>query len=201
MSTHAAKSTPQRVVLIGDTCVGKTSLLNRFMDNHYSDHELTTVGGQYRLYSDVYDNIEKEIEIWDTAGQEKFRALGPLYYRHAKGAIAVFDITSAQSLKNLEAWIRMFTEVAGSNCAIAVVANKADLAIDVVQQSKDGQLFAEDQGYLFRVTSAATGEGVRDLFTNFFERVVKVVSEGKLEGIPRATQVDSQPESKATCPC
>jgi Ras-related protein Rab-5C len=184
---------PVRVVLIGDASVGKTSIVKRFLDGQYDPTEFATIGAGY---FNNYQTIRGEsvpVEIWDTAGQEKYRSLAPLYYRGAAGAIAVFDVTNPQTCDNLTWWIAEFKKAAGNEAVIAISGNKADLLAAADEPANSGdkvgsptaadeamakaESLALNSNYIFEQTSAQTGQGIRGLFDRFLsEAVVRVMA-------------------------
>lgn len=153
-----------RVVLVGDSSVGKTSLLNKLVAHKFNENEQSTVGANYHLYSYFVDGKNVEIQVWDTAGQEKYRSLGPIYFRHAAGAIVVFDLTVKETFDHLGEWINSFTDVAGSETIICIAANKSDLNVACEVPIETAEKWAKANGYYFKPTSALTGEGVEELF-------------------------------------
>jgi small GTP-binding protein len=162
-----------RVVLIGDSSVGKTSIVNRLIDERFNANEQTTVGANWQLYSTVIDGMRVEFQIWDTAGQEKFRSLGPLYYRNALGAVAVFDVTSRPSFENIGGWITAFTAVAGAETVVVIAANKCDAEGPARRVgAKEAIDWATECGAQVFETSAMTGQNVKQLFEALAEEVV-----------------------------
>ena len=153
-----------RVVVIGDASVGKTSILNQLVEHKFNQYEPSTVGANYQLFVKEADGIKIEVQIWDTAGQEKFRSLGPIYFRNAVGALAVFSLNNRNSFHNLDDWINTFTEVAGTEATIAIAANKSDLINEYEISIKEAQDWANERGYIFEATSAKTSDGVEALF-------------------------------------
>lgn len=153
-----------RVVLVGDSSVGKTSILNRLILDKFNNSEQSTVGANYHIYSQEVDGKTIEIQLWDTAGQEKYRSLGPIYFRNSAGALVVFDLTAKETFDNLNSWIDSFTDVAGSDTVICIAANKCDLTENCeVPLTVVGQ-WCKTKGYHFQPTSALTGEGIPELF-------------------------------------
>jgi small GTP-binding protein len=162
-----------RVVLIGDSAVGKTSLVNRLIEERFNIHEQSTVGANWQLYNATVTGTRVEFQIWDTAGQEKFRSLGPLYYRNALGAVAVFDVTSRVSFESLGSWIAAFTAVAGANTVVVLSANKCDVDDDLRRVApKEAIEWARSAGCPLFETSALTGQNVRQLFAALAEGIV-----------------------------
>jgi small GTP-binding protein len=184
-----------RAVLIGDSSVGKTCLLNRFVSGSFIPHEQGTVGADSHLYSTRVKENEAVFQIWDTAGQEKFRSLSPLFFRDSLGAIAVCDITNESTSDHLDEWIEFFTDVAGTSTVIAVAVNKADLATDIDIQVKKARDYAESRDFLFHVTSALDGTGVDSLFNDFFQAIVEK-SDTK---IPMEAQIEMRQPQPCRC--
>jgi small GTP-binding protein len=161
-----------RVVAIGDSSVGKTSLVSRLMEERFDPSEPPTVGAHWQLYVQDFSCDRVELQIWDTAGQEKFRSLGPLYYRNASGAVAVFDVTRRSSFEHVGSWISAFTEVAGCQVTIVVAANKADMEQERQVTQKESHDWARQRGYMIYETSAKTGENVVQLFRALAEAML-----------------------------
>ena len=163
-----------RVVVIGEASVGKTSILNQLIDHCFYEHEQSTVGANYQLFVQEVDGVKIEIQIWDTAGQEKFRSLGPIYFRNSLGAVVVYDVTNRHSFDNLETWITSFQDVAGTNTVVTVVGNKCDMPESEIQiPESEAQKWAETKGYESFRTSAKTGVGVKETFYSLARQLLK----------------------------
>jgi small GTP-binding protein len=161
-----------RIVAIGDSAVGKTCLISRLMEERFNPREQTTIGANWQLFIHDIGSDRIELQIWDTAGQEMFRSLGPLYYRSAVGAVAVYDVTNRSSLNNLDSWIAAFTATAGTDVTIAIAANKCDLQDARQVTVKEGKDWATARGYFVYETSAKTGQNVPALFRALAEMVL-----------------------------
>lgn len=161
-----------RVVAIGDASVGKTSILNRLMEQKFDPYEQSTVGANWQLYVREVGGYRVEIQIWDTAGQEKFRSLGPLYYRSSVGAIVVYDVTNRASFRSVEEWIENFTNVAGTEVVVMLVGNKCDLTEQREVTAKEALDWARPRGYAVYETSAKTGENIESVFEALAEALV-----------------------------
>ena len=153
-----------RVVTIGDSAVGKTSIINKLVNGTFDSHEQSTIGAMFVLHVEEVEKTRVEMQIWDTAGQEKFRSLGPIYYRNAAAGIVVFDLTSQASFENLNQWVEAFTSITGSNVVIAIVGNKSDLTESRQVSSEIAQQWADSHEFLYFETSALTGAGLNELF-------------------------------------
>lgn len=188
-------STHLRVVLIGDSSVGKTSILSQLVEHKFNEGEQSTVGANYQLYSCNTGTTTVDMQIWDTAGQEKFRSLGPIYFRQAAGAIVVYDQTSKESFDNISEWINSFTDVAGSDTVICIAANKCDLAEKETPFSV-AQQWAKAHKYTIVPTSALSGEGVHELFEEMAKQLSKTKWMKKQTQIVRRDLDESEREPK-----
>jgi small GTP-binding protein len=184
-----------RVVVIGNAHVGKTSILNKLVSDSFDDNENPTVGANFQVRVEEVKGLKIEIQIWDTAGQEKYRSLSPVYFRNSSAAIVVYDVSDRQSFIDLSQWITSFKGIAEPNSLIFVVGNKTDLSLQCVSVEEAKQ-WAEESGYLLFMTSAKTSEGIRELFKSVAENLV---------GIPQPTyrgKVDyTEPERPPSCFC
>lgn len=163
-SAFMNQSDPPHVVTIGEESVGKTSITSRLIDDEFDPYEQGTVGANYQQYSEIVDGQKIVIQIWDTAGQEKFKSLGPIYFRNAAAAVCVFSLTSKSSFDNMRSWIDQFQEVAGNSAIIYIAANKTDLKDDFEVTMEEAEEWANSQGMRIFATSAKTGDGVKEMF-------------------------------------
>ena len=185
-----------RVVIIGDSAVGKTSLLNRIVGDVFNPYELSTVGANYQLITRKIEGKKIEIQVWDTAGQEKFRSLSPIYFRNAIGAIAVYDQTSKQSYENLDMWLKMFTDIAGNDSVIAIAANKSDLMDAIQVDPEEAKKWCVENGFIFGQTSAQSGEGVQELFNSLSVVLLEALLQKR-----RLAEASLIPAEKPGCQC
>ena len=153
-----------RVIIVGDTGVGKTSLLVRFHENNFSLAQKTTIGVDYKAKE---INIEGEIvklQIWDTAGQERFRSMTAAFYNRAQGVIVAFDVTNPESFLSLGTWINDVKRDAPPGCFIVLCANKTELPVSSWKVSREEfTRFSEDNGLIIFETSASTGQNVNEV--------------------------------------
>ena len=161
-----------RVVLIGNAFVGKTALIQKKINSEVSQRYEETVGAAFHSYKEVIDGKETVIQVWDTAGQEKYRSLGPVYFRNATAAILVYDVTDRSTFEALDEWIETFRSAAGMSPQIIIVGNKCDLETRIVVDKIEGQNYAEHHGMKFFYTSAITGYNVDFLF----QKVAQIVA-------------------------
>ena len=167
-----------KVLIIGDSGVGKSCLLNKYVDDIYIDHHLTTIGVDFKIKTiDVNGKIVK-LQIWDTAGQERFRVITTSYYRGASAVLAVFDLTSRESFENLEVWLEQvykLTETAVIRPTIIIVGTKSD-KVDKNKYAvnpEDIHNFCEERGFKYFETSAVTGKNLNELFLTLSQDTIE----------------------------
>ncbi|OHT13927.1 GTP-binding protein ypt5 [Tritrichomonas foetus] len=156
------KTADYKVILVGDTSVGKTSIIMRFQHDVFNPNHLETVGASFITKQVDVLGSPANLNIWDTAGQEKYRSLVPMYTRNASTAVIVFDLTNPQSLTILQSWHQQVKEEAPENCKIVFVGNKLDLQATVDRDSIGK--YAADQGVDVFYVSALSGQGINELF-------------------------------------
>ncbi|KAM7508547.1 hypothetical protein LguiA_019000 [Lonicera macranthoides] len=170
-----------KVVVIGDSAVGKTQILSRFARNEFAFDSKSTIGVEFQTRSIFINSKLIKAQIWDTAGQERYRAVTSAYYRGALGAMLVYDITKRQSFDNVARWVEELRAHADNTIIITLIGNKADLVDLRMVPSEDAVEFAENQGLLFFETSALTGDNVETAFLKLLEEIYGVVSKKSLD--------------------
>lgn len=156
-----------KIVLLGESGVGKTSILAQLMDQEYNDEQTSTTGATFSTKTMNFEKYDKALcfEIWDTAGQEKYRALTKMFYKDAAAAILVYDITRAESFEELKNyWAEQVKDNAPKKIVLAVAANKSDLIDSEKVDEKSGRAFAKELGAIFKSTSAKNQNGIEELF-------------------------------------
>lgn len=156
-----------KLVLLGESAVGKSSLVLRFVKDQFDDYRESTIGAAFLTQTVSLDaQTTVKFEIWDTAGQERYKSLAPMYYRNANCAVVVYDITQPSSLDKAKAWIRELQRQADPNIIIALAGNKADLASTRrAIPTEEAEKYAQEEGLLFLETSAKDASNVSELFT------------------------------------
>ncbi|KAK6141107.1 hypothetical protein DH2020_025162 [Rehmannia glutinosa] len=173
-----------KVVLIGDSGVGKSNLLSRFTRNEFSLESKSTIGVEFATRSIRVEEKVVKAQIWDTAGQERirYRAITSAYYRGAVGALLVYDVTRHVTFENVERWLKELRDHTDSNIVIMLVGNKADLRHLRAVSTEDATAFAEREKTFFMETSALESMNVENAFTEVLTQIHRVVSRKALEG-------------------
>ena len=155
-----------KLVLLGDTGVGKTSIVQRFVYNNYREENPPTIGASFMSKVMEIPGTEQTIkfQIWDTAGQEKYKSLASMYYKDASAAILVYDITSKQSFDAIKFWVKELKENVQDELVIAIAANKADLIEHENVELSVAQKYSSEIDAIFKQTSAKDNIGIDDVF-------------------------------------
>mmetsp|Transcript_27124 Transcript_27124/g.26173 ORF Transcript_27124/g.26173 Transcript_27124/m.26173 type:complete len:178 (+) Transcript_27124:15-548(+) len=161
-----------KLVLIGDTCVGKSCLLVRFADDCFSENYITTIGVDFRFRTLQINKSTIKLQIWDTAGQERYRTITNAYYKGADGIIIVFDLTSKESFLNISSWIKEVEKHSGEDVQITVLANKMDAEEEYEVSDADIKKFEEEFKLKVIKTSAKTGTNVDDSFLDMTKKLI-----------------------------
>lgn len=154
-----------RLLMVGDSSCGKTSLVLRFDQNVFSTKFVTTIGVDYRDKMVKIENAPMRLQLWDTAGQERFRSLTSNFFGRADGFVLCYDLSNRPSFDHVIGWMRDIKNRAPPDCDIVLCGNKADLDADRVVQYDEGKQLAEQYGVQFFETSALTGLNVEGMFT------------------------------------
>lgn len=155
-----------KLLLIGDSSVGKSSLLLRFAEDSFSHTFISTIGVDFKTRTIDIDGEQVKLSIWDTAGQERFRTITAAYYRGANGIVLVYDITSESSFNSIRGWIRNIEEHASENVCKILVGNKADMEDRRVVTKEQGQQLASEFKIQFFETSAKADINVEEAFVS-----------------------------------
>jgi len=163
-----------KLVLIGDSGVGKSCLLLRFADDNFTDSYISTIGVDFRFRTVTIDSKIVKLQIWDTAGQERFRTITSAYYRGADGIIMVYDVTSSESFDHVEEWLSEVDRYANENTCKLLVGNKADLSEKREVSEETAQRFADKLNISFLETSAKTATNVEAAFLTMAKELIKM---------------------------
>ncbi|KAH8419771.1 hypothetical protein KR009_002290 [Drosophila setifemur] len=154
-----------KAVLLGEGCVGKTSLVLRYMEDRFNSQHLSTLQASFVTRKvALEDGRRAQLNIWDTAGQERFHALGPIYYRGSDGALLVYDITDQDSFQKVKSWVRELRQMRGTEISLIIVGNKTDLEEQRAVRHEEAIQYARTVGAQYVETSAKDNEGVTELF-------------------------------------
>lgn len=170
-----------KVVLIGDSGVGKSNLLTRFTRNEFNLRTLTTIGVEFATRNLHICSKTIKAQIWDTAGQERYRAIVNAYYRGAVGALLVFDITKHNTYDDVERWLKELREFGESNMEIMLVGNKTDLRHLRAVPTEEAKDFAERHSLSFIETSALDSTNVEEAFTTLLTEIYHKTAQKELE--------------------
>ncbi|KAI9180673.1 hypothetical protein LWI28_007078 [Acer negundo] len=153
-----------KLLLIGDSGVGKSCLLLRFADDSYVDSYISTIGVDFKIRTVEQDGKTVKLQIWDTAGQERFRTITSSYYRGAHGIIIVYDVTDQESFNNVKQWLNEIDRYASDTVNKILVGNKCDLTDNRVVSYETAKAFADEIGIPFMETSAKDSTNVEQAF-------------------------------------
>merc|ERR1719240_169224 len=153
-----------KLLLIGDSGVGKSCLLLRFADDTYTESYISTIGVDFKIRTIDLDGKTVKLQIWDTAGQERFRTITSSYYRGAHGIIIVYDVTDKESFNNVKHWINEIDKYAADGVNKLLVGNKCDLASKKVVAYDEAKELADSLGVRFMETSAKNAHNVEQAF-------------------------------------
>merc|ERR1719484_375032 len=159
-----AKICQFKLVLLGESAVGKSSLVLRFVKGQFHEFQESTIGAAFLTQTVCLDDTTVKFEIWDTAGQERYHSLAPMYYRGAQAAIVVYDITNADTFERAKSWVKELQRQASPNIVIALAGNKSDLNSKRKVEPEEAESYANDNGIFFMETSAKTAANVNELF-------------------------------------
>jgi len=168
-----------KFIVIGDTAVGKSCLLHRFIDNKFKKESTHTIGVEFGSKIVEVGGRNVKLQIWDTAGQERFRSVTRSYYRGAAGAILVYDTTNRESYNHVSSWLSDARSLANKDIAIIVVGNKTDLPnreVTFLEASR----YAQENDLMFLETSALNGDGVEEVFLKCARTILSKINTGLL---------------------
>jgi len=168
-----------KILLIGDSGVGKSCLLLRFADDTFTDTFISTIGVDFKIRTVECRNKIIRLQVWDTAGQERFRTITSSYYRGAHGIMVVYDITNPVTFSNTKQWLQEVDRYACENVNKMIVGNKSDLSVRRTVETSTGKEFADSYGYPFFETSAKGNTNVEQTFLSIADLILNRI-EGNL---------------------
>ncbi|ORZ14021.1 ras family-domain-containing protein [Absidia repens] len=205
------KATNVKLVLLGESAVGKSSLVLRFVNREYSENREPTIGAAFLTQKCHLNDRTIKFEIWDTAGQERFHSLAPMYYRCAQAAVVVYDITKSATLDKAKSWVKELQRQANQDIVIALVGNKVDIAeedeAERQVQMDDAKAYADESDLLFFETSAKSAQNVDDVFAAIAEKIPLeyIMSNrnggGRQAGSSRVELTQPASQNSGSCAC
>jgi small GTP-binding protein len=191
-----------KIVLVGSSGVGKSSIVKRLVDNEFCDDASPTTGAGFHTYSCTTATDIIRLQIWDTAGQERFRAISRSYFRNAVGALLVYDITSVTSFDELTDWLTELQGFAMPNAHIILIGNKADLEEKRQVGGDFVAAFAERNHLEVLETSARSGKGVKEAFARLAVEVSNQLAKEQIVGVATGVALPEEGKTargKKTC--
>lgn len=171
-----------KMVLLGDSGVGKSCLVLRFVRGQFDPSSKVTVGAAFMSHPVALpDSSTVKFEIWDTAGQERYASLAPLYYRGASAAAVVYDITTKDSFEKAKYWVKELQKNASDNIVIILVGNKSDMESERDVSTEDAKEYAESNSMSFIETSAKTAQNVNEIFESIASQLPKLTSDSNAQ--------------------
>lgn len=189
-----------KIVLVGETNVGKTCIVRRVTSNVFDNTANPTLGAGYSSKHVTISGTDVHLQIWDTAGTERYRGMAPMYYREAKAALVCFSIVNAESFEKVDYWASSLKSNLGTAAKIFLVGNKADLAAERVVSETEAEVLATEIGAESYVeVSAKTGEGVFTLFETITKTVLAEYLTTELPVVNLEPEVGKGKKSKKKC--
>ena len=187
-----------KLLLLGDSTVGKTCFLIKYTDQSFQDIHMATIGLDYRIKTmKLKNNKEVKIQIWDTAGQDRFRSITKNYYKGSHGIILIYDITNPITFENITHWVSQVREEASKNVVIYLIGNKIDLEEERKVSTEEGEKLAEKLGLPFNETSAFDGTNINETFDDIVERIDKAF--GEIPITPKQNKIFKPIKAKKKC--
>jgi small GTP-binding protein len=182
-----------KFILVGDSGVGKTAIIKRFCENWFSETIPQTIGLDFATRTVELSGSSVILQMWDPAGQEKFRSITRSYFRSSSAVFVVFDVTNRMSFCNIQGWMDDSTRLSPANAVHVVVGNKSDLVTTRVVGPEEAKAFADEHSLQYFETSALSGDRVEDLFLNIAQLLHDKVTEGKINAGTYYAGLETQP--------
>lgn len=193
---------PYKLVLLGESSVGKSSLVLRFVRGQFFEYQESTIGAAFLTQTVPLGETTVKFEIWDTAGQERYRSLAPMYYRGAAAAIVVYDITNYDSFVRAKQWVKELQRQGSPSIVIALAGNKCDLSDKRKVDPNEAQSYADEYGILFMETSAKQDRNVGDIFVAIAKKLPKDEENdefGNVDGLVLPNQSSGGSSGRSKC--
>lgn len=198
-----------KLLIIGNSSVGKTSFLFRYADDSFTQAFVSTVGIDFKVKTVFRNDKRVKLQIWDTAGQERYRTITTAYYRGAMGFILMYDITNEESFNAVQDWVTQIKTYSWDNAQVVLVGNKSDMQSERVVSYERGQHFANQLGLEFFETSAKENVNVKEVFNSLVDKICHKMNENLAESaLPTTSNSVHQlngnykpQRSNASCSC
>ena len=193
-----------KIVILGTSGVGKSSIINRYIYDHWDKDMQTTLGAAFLDKTLTYRGKHFKFQIWDTAGQEKYGPLAQMYYRDADVAILVYDVTEKSSFSGMKAWHTELKEKGPKNIILAIVGNKIEMEDEIITKI-DGEIYASKHNAIFKATSAKENQGINELFDCILDQLldhsgaVEIMSEMSTSKLSKRQKKDNDGVIKRCC--
>ena len=198
-----------KFIIVGDSSVGKSNILLRFSENKFESKHIVTPGLGFASKHYMYNNTDYLIQIWDTAGQEKYKSITNAYYKGAKGAFVVYDITNKNSFDNADNWLNNLRASADKKCSIILIGNKSDLENKREVSIEQGEEKAKNSEIAFMETSALSGDNIDKAFEMMINEAYKIchsemladvnIDIGKSDELSLKRPKEETPDNKKCC--
>ena len=200
------KSCDAKLVLLGNSGVGKTSVVLRYVQGVYSLDQPSTIGASFMTKRMFLDDWKVKLQIWDTAGQERFRSMTPMYYRGASAAILVYDVTSVESFECVKDWVTELRTQVQHDIVLAIAGNKKDLEEQRTVKLAKAKEYADSVGAIIYETSAKDNEGIEELFVDVSRRLIELNQKKKSSSPATPDTIkklggDKPAGGSGSCPC
>lgn len=197
MLSKKKKCIRYKIVIVGDSAVGKSCIASRYINEDFYEFQEPTIGASFMIKNLNIDEKDIKLEIWDTAGQERYRSLAPMYYRNSNVALVVYDVTKKSSFDSAKIWIEEINKKNISGCIIVLLGNKYDLDKEIKVNENEINNYIEQKKIMHFKTSAKTGLNIKKLFNT----VIKKLLEENNNGIIKENIYDISNEIKQGSKC
>ena len=187
-----------KILLLGDSEVGKSCFLMRYADNVFVENYITTIGLDYKLkYIQLDSGQVIKVQLWDTAGQDRYRTIAKNYYKGSHGILLLYDVTKSSSFENIREWIKDIREEVYEKAIIFLIGNKIDKKDQIKIKTEEGEKLAEEFNIPFFEASAKSGENVDEIFKALYKKISEVYVDIQQEGGTKLSKKNKK--SKKCC--
>jgi Ras-related protein Rab-1A len=188
-----------KLLIIGDSGVGKSSILLRFAEDTFTESYISTIGVDFKIRTIDHEGKTIKLQIWDTAGQERFRTITTSYYRGAHGIIIVFDLTDTESFENIKQWLLEINRYSCNNVSKLLIGNKSDLTHRRLITFEQAQEYADQQGMDYFETSAKNADNIDTVFYTIASKIKERMKHVPIKNVNKGNIIDGKPINKSCC--